>query len=93
MSHHSSNDDDVRRDMSRAMKEIFGEYPRGRLNADDEGACAFAVGHEKGVVKILFPKPVAWIGMPPEQAIDLAQDLLKHARVVWLRRRVHDPAG
>jgi len=80
MSHHSSDwDEDARRAMSATMKDIFGEFPNGRLNKEDEGAVACAVGHEKGVVKLLFPKPVAWIGFTPEQAIDLAQDLIKHA--------------
>jgi hypothetical protein len=81
MSHHSSDwDDDTRKAMSEMMQQVFGEFPNGKLNTEDEGALACAVGHEKGVVKLLFPKPVAWIGFTPEQAIDLAQDLIKHAR-------------
>ena len=80
MSHHSSFDDEARKGMSELMKNILGEYPNGKLNTQDEGAVALAVGHEKGVVKLLFPKPIAWIGFTPEQAIDLAQDLIKHAR-------------
>ena len=80
MSHHGNWDDKAKRAMSEAMADIFGEFPNGRLNKDDEGAVACAVGHEKGVVKLLFPKPVAWIGFTPEQALDLAQDLIKHAR-------------
>lgn len=81
MSHHSSDwDDEAKRAMSAAMASLLGEFPNGKLNTADEGALACAVGHEKGVVKLLFPKPVAWIGFTPEQAIDLAQDLIKHAR-------------
>lgn len=80
MSHHGNIDDDTRKAMSEAMRQMFGEFPNGKLNAADEGALAIAVGHEKGVVKLLFPKPVAWVGFTPEQAVDLAQDLLKHAR-------------
>lgn len=81
MSHHSSDwDDAAKKAMSETMQQVFGEFPNGRLNQQDEGAVACAVGHEKGVVKLLFPKPVAWIGFTPEQAIDLAQDLIKHAR-------------
>ena len=81
MSHHSSNlDEDAKRAMSAAMGQLLGEFPNGKLNKNDEGALACAVGHEKGVVKLLFPKPVSWIGFTPEQAIDLAQDLIKHAR-------------
>jgi len=66
--------------MSAMMQQVFGEFPNGKLNTEDEGALACAVGRENGVVKLLFPKPVAWIGFTPEQAIDLAQDLIKHAR-------------
>ena len=80
MSHHGNWDDEARIAMSAAMKLALGEFPNGKLNTQDEGAIACAVGHEKGVVKLLFPKPVSWIGFTPEQAVDLAQDLLKHAR-------------
>lgn len=81
MSHHSSDwEEDAKRAMSETMLKVFGEFPNGKLDKSDEGALACAVGHEKGVVKLLFPKPVAWIGFTPEQAVDLAQDLLKHAR-------------
>ena len=80
MSHHGSWDDDTRKAVSEVMKQVFGEFPNGKLNTEDEGALACGVGHEKGVVKLLFPKPVAWIGFTPEQAVGLAQDLLKHAR-------------
>lgn len=80
MSHHSSSDDETNKVLHAAMAQLLGEYPNGRLNPADEGALAMAVGHEKGVVKLLFPKPVSWVGFTPEQAIDLAQDLIKHAR-------------
>jgi hypothetical protein len=62
------------------MSRIFGEYPAGKLNADDAGALAFAVGVEAGRVVIHFPKPVAWMGMTGDEALELAQLLLKHAR-------------
>jgi len=81
MSHHSSHDDperDLR--MSQVMREIFGEYPHGKLNASDEGALALAIEHEKDVVKIVFPKPVAWIGFTADQAIEVAELLVQHAR-------------
>lgn len=79
MSHHSS-DDATSKALHAAMFNLLGEYPDGRLNAEDEGAISCAVGHEKGTVKLLFPKRVSWVGFTPEQAIDLAQDLIKHAR-------------
>lgn len=73
MSHHSS-------ELSAAMRDLMGEYPNGRLNEDDAGAIAMQVGTEQDKVVLRFPKPVAWIGMTGDQAMQLAQDLMKHAR-------------
>jgi hypothetical protein len=83
MSHHG-NDPEAQRAMSEAMKEIFGEFPNGKLNQNDEGALAVVVGHEKNSVVLRFPKPVSWIGFTPEQAIDIAQSLITHARKIGL---------
>lgn len=85
MSHHSSYDptnpnDPERQQMSEAMRKLMGEYPDGRLNSQDEGALPCMLGHENGAVVMKFPKPVAWIGFTPEQAIQMAQDFVKHAR-------------
>ncbi len=66
--------------MSEAMKQIFGEYPNGRLNADDSGALAVAISNKDGRVVIEFPKPVAWIGFTGDQAMEIAQILMNHAR-------------
>lgn len=85
MSHHSSDDQNR---MHEAMKQVFGEFPNGKLNEQDEGALALSVGGEKGIVKLMFPKPVAWIGFTPTQAVQLAGDLLKHARAQGLRAAV-----
>ena len=56
------------------------QYPQGKLNDSDEGAMAMAIGMEKGNVVMHFKSPVVWIGFPPEQAIELAQSLIKFAR-------------
>lgn len=77
MSHHSSEPNNA---LSDAMRRLMGEYPNGRLNAQDAGALAFAVGVEEGRVVLRFPKPVAWLGMTGDEAIGLAQVLIKHAR-------------
>ncbi len=79
MSHHGN---DVPRELREEMARLFGEYPNGRLNAEDSGALAVAITHENGAVKLQFPKPVAWIGFSPEQAIDIAETLIKHARAL-----------
>jgi len=73
MSHHSSQ-------MSEMMRSLMGEYPNGRMNKDDAGAIAMSCGVESGRVVLKFPKPVAWLGMTPDEAMGLAEVLVKHAR-------------
>ena len=51
------------------------------LSPDDQGEIAFGVTQHRGKVVIDFgEKPISWIGMPPEQAIELAQLLIAQAR-------------
>lgn len=61
-----------------------GDFPRGRLNADDEGGLRIAVGpsEDGGNVMVHFGSPVAWFALPPQQAADLAAALIKQARAV-----------
>lgn len=79
MSHHGHNDE-TGRAMSEAMKKLMGEYPEGRLNENDAGAVSMAVGTEGDKVILRFPKPVTWVGFTGDEAMQLAQDLIKHAR-------------
>jgi hypothetical protein len=85
MSHHSSYDptdpnNPERAAMGEAMKKLMGEFPNGKLNTQDEGGLAMTIGHENGAVVLKFPKQVAWVGFTPEQAAQIASDLMKHAR-------------
>ena len=80
MSHHGFDDKQLNKELLEAMKKSFGEYPDGRLNADDAGAMPMAVGIADGRVVLRFPKPVHWIGMTPNEAIGLAELLIQHAR-------------
>lgn len=70
------------------MDQLKGQrkrnYPEGRLGPDDEGELTYAVGPdpEDGIVRLEFDKPVEWLGLPPQQAIELAQSLIRHARTV-----------
>ena len=59
-------------------------YPDGRLGATDDGELAFAIGPhpEQELVMLDFGKPVEYIAMPPQQAVELAQNLIKHARAI-----------
>ncbi len=54
-----------------------GDFPEGQLNEDDEGGLNIGIGDDKGNLVLYFGKPVAWIGMPPENAIELANLIIK----------------
>ena len=56
----------------------------GRIGPEDDGDLAFAVGPhpDKDLVVIDFGKDVTFIAMPPNQAVELAQCLIKHARAL-----------
>jgi hypothetical protein len=60
-----------------------GEFPEGKLNPSDEGALKMAVGYDplNGVVHIEFGTPVAWLGLPPDNAIEFALLVMRHAGV------------
>lgn len=79
MSHHGFNDE-RRGAMSDMMKKIMGEHPDGKLNPDDAGAVAMSVSVEEGRIRMDFPKAVMWIAFTPDEAMGLAEVLVKHAR-------------
>jgi hypothetical protein len=58
-----------------------GNFPNGKLNSDDEGDLAIRIASDpkKGVVMIDFGKPVNWVGLPKDQAFELAEILKKRA--------------
>jgi hypothetical protein len=58
-----------------------GTFSQGKIDDTDEGDLKLGVAYDKlnGIVRIDFGKPVAWLGMPPEQAIQLGKLLLKNA--------------
>lgn len=59
-----------------------GDYPHGSLGPSDRGALQIGVAHDrKGNVILNFGTPVDWIGMPPENAINFARLILRHAGV------------
>jgi len=64
------------------FRGAVGSFPDGRLTKQDEGLIQFAVGDQQGKVVLDFGTPTAWIGMTPQQAMDLASDLMKRARLV-----------
>jgi hypothetical protein len=58
-----------------------GTFPKGQLNADDEGAIKIGIAYDPvdKVVRIDFGTPVTWLGLPPDEARELANILLKKA--------------
>jgi len=74
-----------------------GRFPEGKIHDSDEGEIRFAVGSKDGNVIIEFGKPVAWLGLPPDLARELAVLLTKHAdaldhatALAALERRLRD---
>ena len=61
---------------------MANNYPYGKLNKDDEGAATIAIHQEGNTVRIDFGKPVAWLALPPDQAMGLAALLVKHAQAI-----------
>lgn len=65
-----------------SFRGALGDFPEGKLTKSDEGAVQFAIGHKDGKVVLDFGTPVAWVGMTPQQAADLASSIMAHARQV-----------
>jgi hypothetical protein len=58
-----------------------GDFPEGKLNADDEGGLKMAVGYdpETKLTRVEFGKPVSWLALPEANALELAKLLIKHS--------------
>jgi hypothetical protein len=56
-----------------------GKFPRGKLNSTDEGELVVAVSSMKDMVRIDFGTPVAWVCLPPDQAIEFASAVVAKA--------------
>lgn len=56
------------------------DYPHGSLGPDDRGAIQIGVARDgKGNVVVNFGSELSWFAMPPENAINFAKLILKHA--------------
>lgn len=58
------------------------KFPRGKLNADDEGALTVGVAVKDRTVIINFFKPCAWLGLDRATALALADTIRKHAESI-----------
>lgn len=59
-----------------------GNFPQGQLTKSDEGEIQFTIGAKNDKVILQFGTPVAWMGMTPEQAVDLGEMLIQKAAEV-----------
>jgi hypothetical protein len=57
------------------------KYPQGKLNDDDAGEAmmALAVDVKARTVVIHYPKPILWIGLGKQEALNLAAKLTELA--------------
>jgi hypothetical protein len=58
-----------------------GRFPQGRVSDDDEGELTLGVAFDPvdGIVRIEFGKPVAWLGLPRDNAVAFARAILRRA--------------
>ncbi|HEY5412167.1 MAG TPA: hypothetical protein VIJ94_15715 [Caulobacteraceae bacterium] len=64
------------------LKAAEAVFPRGQLNASDEGVTQIAVTTEDRTVIIRFNQPMIWLGLDADGAEGLAGLLLKHAKAI-----------
>lgn len=55
-----------------------GRFPRGHHGKDDEGEISLGMRIRHGTIEIHFGKPVAWVGLGPDEAAAFIQMLNKH---------------
>lgn len=58
-----------------------GRFPYGKTDDEDEGELrmAIATDHGNGIVRIVFGKSIAWIGLPSDHARALGMMLIDKA--------------
>lgn len=64
------------------MKKLgpTGEYPHGKISADDSGALKVGVAADSaGNVHVNFGTRISWFAMPPAEAIELAKLIMTKA--------------
>jgi hypothetical protein len=58
-----------------------GRFPEGQADAEDEGELRLAVAadYQQALVRIVFGKPITWLGLPATKARAFAQLLIEKA--------------
>ena len=63
----------------REMNDEKPSFPEGKFNENDQGQMSLAVAAQDGKVIVAFGKDVAWMGLTPDGARDLADTLRANA--------------
>jgi hypothetical protein len=58
------------------------QFPRGKLNADDEGQLQVAIATQDKTVIIDFGKPVVWLGLDYHTAMKFAGNIMLRAQEI-----------
>jgi len=72
----------------RMLQEFLGNakprFPQGRINPDDQGEIAFAIGTDetRKVVVLRFTKSVDWLGLDRASALRMAELIKSHAEQI-----------
>lgn len=56
-----------------------GKFPRGKIHESDEGELRIGVTVKQGTVIVEFGTQIAWLGLTPQIARELADALLARA--------------
>jgi hypothetical protein len=56
-----------------------GDFPRGKLTAEDEGGLAVAIGVKDKTVIVDFGKEVVWLGLDAASARQFAKNIMRRA--------------
>jgi len=70
-----------------------GEFPEGKLNAQDEGQLRLILSADDTQVRIDLGKAVAWISMPKSQALTFAFGILEKCGVQIEHKVQQNPAS
>jgi hypothetical protein len=65
-----------------------GRFPQGKVDEHDEGelSLALAADHQYGIVRVVFGKRIAWLGLPASEAREFAKMLIEKADELDKRR-------
>lgn len=77
INHHGKQSDLMRRFIEEQMGVAKREYPAGRMGAEDDGVLTYAMANDDRhrTIIIRFPKPIEWIGMGLQEAVQLRDSL------------------